>query len=109
MRKLNVQLTQKSNSSILPNKYYDKHYELMQSLKKQRAALLNINKFNKIDVARHIYSFQKANEEMYKRWQSVLIKRRDWYTSSEKYVGEDEKLDLNKKIFGNEYRQVLDK
>lgn len=82
----------------------------MQNFKRRRTALENLKIKQNITKSIHpIYTFRKTSDEYYKRCQSVLIKRRDWYTSSNKIVNQDERLDLNKKSFGPEYRQMLDK
>jgi len=97
-------------NSVLKNKV--PNTLVSQSGVTQRSVSIRTNKIlpEKIKAGQqsNIHVFRKSHFDQ-KRCQSVLESRRNWNTSAHKKGDDDSPLDLNKQVFGHEYRKVLDK
>lgn len=97
--------------NVVPNAYHDREKEIIEILKHRhkRQEESGYSSTANNSQERHIHTFIKNLEDQHKRCQSVMIKRRNWNTSSTKSRHQEENLNLDKVEFGDEYREVLDK
>lgn len=97
--------------NVVPNNYRDREKEIIEFLKHRhkRKEESGYSAEKSHSQERHIYTFVKSTDDPQKRCQSVMLKRRNWNTSSVKSRYPEQELNLDKVDFGDEYREVLDK